>query len=248
MQTKPDWIVMALVLCSLAGAGCKEKEVLTIRLVSTYINANFYSAGRIVFEPTGETEFRQSGGGDWADGAVTYAVTPEGNFEIVMDGYWMTEQARAYHIEHGAYAIELPLKNIEDSGTFLVWAEYQYYDEMEDSWRRIAYGERNLELPYEGDSSYGEHVFGLILECTDPRNEACTRPGPDPDGAEVPDTVDTADVPDIADTSTDTGVPDTASDTSVPDTAPDPVEDTDDPPTDTGSDPPDDAADGASSG
>ena len=119
----------------------------------------------------------------------------------------------------------------------------EHYDEMEDSWRRIAYGERNLTLPYEGDSSYGRHVFGLILECTDPRNEACTRPGPDLDGVEMPDT---------ADTSTDTGVPDTASDTGGPDTAsdtaPDPVEEPEDPPADTADDSPEDTTGGDPSG
>lgn len=229
-------VVMASAL--LAGGGCKAKRVVTLRISSTHINVLYYSRGRVLFEPIEGTEFRSTGGGQWAGGDVTYSITEGGNFEIVMDGQWMQEEVLrnregAYP---GAYVLEIPLVGIEDEGTFEVTAEYAYED-VEDGtgWRVIAEGRvyPPLELPLDS----GDDYIGIVMQCTDRQGEACSATRPDPDGIEVPDmpeVVDTAEVADIPDAVTDPDVTDAT-------VEPDPVEDAvDDPPVDAAPEPPED--------
>jgi len=234
-----------MTLAVLAGGGCKEKRVVTLRISSTNINVLYYSRGRVLFEPVEGTEFRSSGGGQWAGGDVTYSITEEGNFEIVMDGQWMQDEVLrnrdgAYP---GAYVLEIPLVGVEDEGTFEVTAEYAYED-VEDGtgWRVIAEGSvyPPLELPLDG----GDDYIGIVMQCTDPQGEACTVTRPDPDGVEVPDipdvppdAVEVADIPDMPDAVTDPDVPDA---TVEPDAAEDPEDDGSDPGDDPSVEPPDD--------
>jgi hypothetical protein len=245
-----------MVSAVLAGGGCKEKRVVTLRISSTYINMLFYSRGRVLFEPIEGTTFRSSGGGQWAGGDVTYSITEDGNFEIVMDGQWMQDEVMRNREPggpyEGAYVLEIPLVGMEDEGTFEVTAEYAYED-VEDGtgWRVIAEGSvyPPLELPLGG----GDDYIGIVMQCTDPQGEACTVTRPDPDGVEVPDipdvpdTVETADIPDVPDATTDPDVPDATTDPDVPDATvePDVLEEPADDDADAGDDPtvepPDDA-------
>ncbi len=219
-----SWIVFLPIAAVLVAGGCKATQVLLIRLDSSNINLFYYTRGVVRLEPVGGTAFSGDRSGSWADGAVTYSVTEDGAFEIVMDGAWMQAEALANRDRYpNTFTIEFPLTHVEQSGTFHLTARYEYDDSVHGSGlRTIAVGTRypDLELPYEGTPS---GVVGLFLRCADAEQEACTMslPDPDPDegGTEVIDTApDAPDAPeDAVDVSTDPDAPDTA-----PDTAPDP--------------------------
>ncbi|MBW2261272.1 MAG: hypothetical protein JRG91_04795 [Deltaproteobacteria bacterium] len=218
-RTAARWVTRVLIVCMasalLLSGGCKTKRVVTLRISSTHVNLLYYSRGRVLFEPIDGTSFRSTGGGQWAGGDVTYSITDEGNFEIVMDGQWMQDEVLrnregAYP---GAYVLEIPLVGIEDDGTFEVSVEYAYED-LEDGtgWRVVADGRiyPSLELPLEGSDDY----IGIVMQCSDPQGEACSVTRPDPDGVEVPD------IPDVPDATVE---PDLVDD--VEDAVGDPVED-----------------------
>ena len=246
-RTAARWVTRVLIVCMasalLLSGGCKTKRVVTLRISSTHINLLYYSRGRVLFEPIDGTSFRSTGGGQWAGGDVTYSITDEGNFEIVMDGQWMQDEVLrnregAYP---GAYVLEIPLVGIEDDGTFEVSVEYAYED-LEDGtgWRVVADGRiyPSLELPLDG----GDDYIGIVMQCSDPQGEACSVTRPDPDGVEVPDipdvpdTAEVADIPDAPDAVTDPDVPDATVEPDlvddVEDAVADPVEDPDPEPSD----------------
>lgn len=220
------WTSRILIACMaaavIAGGGCKAQRVIKVRLSSTNINVLYYSRGRVVFEPVGETEFKASGGGTWADGYVTYAISEEGNFIIHMDGAWMQAEVMRNRDGDfpGAYVIEIPLVGLNDEGVFEVWAEYAYNDVEDGTGERVV-AEGRLYPPLELPMDSGDNVIGIILECTDPQNEACTASPPETDGVEIPE------VPDRSDTVDATSDPDAASepDSTVTPDVPDATED-----------------------
>ena len=214
------------VVAVILAGGCKATQVLTIRLDSSNININYYTRGIVRLDPVGGTGFSGDQSGSWADGAVTYSVTGDGAFEIVMDGAWMRAEAMANRDRYpNTFTIEFPLTHVEQSGTFHLTARYEYDDSVHGSGvRTVAEGARypDLELPYHGTPS---GVIGLILRCADLEQEACTMSLPDPDtdegGTEVIDTspdasedeVEASDAPDVVldpDSPPDVPEPDTA--------------------------------------
>jgi len=238
--------ICAALFIVLVCAGCKEQKIFTIRLTSTNVNVLYYSRGRIAFEPTGDTAFKRTRSGSWADGAVTYSVNDSGIFEIIMDGQWMQDEAMRNRMGDfpGAYVIEIPLAGLEDAGTFQVTAEYAYED-TDTGWRIVASDSRTLTLPFDA-GEYGENVFGLILQCVDPMGEACHTTHPEPDTVETPDAPDLPDIPVEPDATTDPDVVDTAAEPdptdipAEPDVLPDTSDVPPDTPEDTASEPPDD--------
>jgi hypothetical protein len=223
-------LALASTLTLLSGAGCKTKEVVILHLETRSGSILYWSEGVVTFNPQGDTWFRKFGEGSWADGAVTYGVNDDGEFEIRMDGEWMQEQALA-NMERfgGSFVIEIPLTNLDASGTFELTAVYRYNDVEDGTGWRVTHEGRlfgPLEFPY--NPATGEKI-SLLMQCADEQREACTPTSWEPDTVETPDEAveDAPDVftdPDVIDTLEDTA-PDTTIDTPE-DTAPDTTIDT----------------------
>ncbi len=248
MRAATRAVALACAAILLAGAGCKRKEVVVLHLETRSGSMLYWDRGVVTFDPQGDTWFRRYGEGTWAGGAVTYGVNEDGEFEIVMDGAWMQEQALA-NMERfgGSFVVEIPLTNVEASGSFILTARYEYNDEDDGTgWRTTHEGRLfgELELPFS--PATGDKI-SLLMQCVDEQREACTPSGWDPDDVEtpdLPDLPDIAEVEDVPDGTTDPDVTDMVAEPDATDTVaePDATDDTGDPPVDVGPDPVDDTS------
>jgi len=124
----------AVVLLALLAAGflsCeKTSKVLWVRVDCSDMTIACVDDFELVFRPAGGTVFRGSSNGTWADGDIQY-ITEEREgmlvFVILVTGNWIREEVQNNQEKFpGQFVFELPLKNVESSGSFDLRGSWRY--------------------------------------------------------------------------------------------------------------------------
>lgn len=126
--------IAAVALLPLLAAGLlsceKASKVLWIRVDCSDMSISCLDEFELVLRPAGGTTFRSNSSGTWADGDIQY-VTEEREgivvFAILVSGNWIREAVINNTDKFpGQFVFELPLKNIESSGSFDLRGSWRY--------------------------------------------------------------------------------------------------------------------------
>ena len=108
----------------------KTSKVLWVRVDCSDMTLLCVDDFELVFRPTGGTSFRGSSNGTWADGDIQY-ITEEREgimvFVVLVSGNWIREEVMNNRDKFpGQFVFELPLKNVESSGSFDLRGNWRY--------------------------------------------------------------------------------------------------------------------------
>ncbi len=122
----------ALLILTAAGLLSCEKtsKVLWIRVDCSDMTLLCVDDFELVFRPTGGTTFRGTSNGVWAEGDIQY-ITEEREgimvFVVLVSGNWIREEVMNNREKFpGQFVFELPLKNVEASGSFDIRGSWRY--------------------------------------------------------------------------------------------------------------------------
>jgi hypothetical protein len=157
-------IAAAAALLLLLAAGLlsceKTSKVLWVRVDCSDMTIACVDDFELVFRPTGGTLFRKPSNGAWADGDIHY-VTEEREgilvFVVYASGNWIREQVQNNTEKFpGQFVFELPLKNIESSGSFDLRGNWRYRGVITGTARHPT--GQNLTIP-DADSIFSIAVY-----------------------------------------------------------------------------------------
>jgi hypothetical protein len=150
-----------LLLGVLAAASCSEsKKVLWVRVDCSNMTIRCVDEFELTFRPTGTTEFKGSSNGSWSGGDIQYATEEREGvtiFTVTVSGGWIRDEVTKNREKFPTqFIFELPVKNVEASGSFEVRGYWRYSDVVTGTARPPTGG--ILTLP-DADSIYLVAVY-----------------------------------------------------------------------------------------
>lgn len=115
--------ISAIAILLISISSCETtKKVLWIRVDCSNFSISQVDEFELTFRPVGTTQFRGSSSGTWAEGDIIYKTEEREGiniFVVVASGNWIREEVMNNREKFpGRFIFEIPLKNIESSGTF----------------------------------------------------------------------------------------------------------------------------------
>jgi len=180
--------ISAIAILLISIPSCETtKKVLWIRIDCSDLTISCLDEFELTFRPAGTTQFRGSSIGTWAEGDISYKTEEREGiniFIVVASGNWIREEVMNNREKFpGQFVFEIPLKNIESSGTFDLRG-YWKYREVTTGIARHPTGEV-LTTP-DPDSIFSITVFRQT-------NDLCLSNPPDSETS--PEVVDDTDLP-----------------------------------------------------